>query len=332
MENRNLKGLSVCVLVALTVAACGGGGGGGAGGGSGGDGSGGGDAAGGKKLLSRVLTEGVEDRTFQYDSQNRLITDSALGVGNKIEYEGDDSRPALVTGTADICDYASLVSGAYTEYRYGEDSLLNGVPTRYYQTRTLDQNKKPCTDLNVFLQTFSYPRYYLNSDDRLIDDGLAFGPANDPFYGSDVFYPSGGESLAYDDNGNLVEKKIHPVGVFTGGPTIITCEYTYDDKKNPASGMATPQWWLWRGYGEEWDWSDSLGQLLSNTNNPLSSVCSGRTYANIVSNEIHYSYTYDQDGYPTAVDVTITLRFDSPGGFGTTTENYKRTFEYIAAH
>ncbi|MDR2710200.1 MAG: hypothetical protein LBB65_02510 [Burkholderiales bacterium] len=318
METNNWKLLSVYALIALAVTGCGG------------DGNSGGKppSAGDKKLLSRVVTEGQGERIFQYDDQNRLIADSQLGDGNKIEYQGEDSRPALVTHGASYSggECPSMKPVVYTEYQYGEDDLLNGAPTKYYQTQTLDQNRNPC-GYGV------YPRYYLNSDDRKIAYGYTYGP----FYGNDastVFHPESSPYsivLVYDHNGNLLEKE----ATFEGFMTRITatCEYTYDDKKNSASGMATPLWWFGVGdpieIGDLTEWDDDSSLLFANTNNPLKSTCKTvRPYDDSSSTET-YNYTYDQDGYPTAADVTVTSR-DFQGVEATT--SYKRVFEYIAAH
>ncbi|MCL2872150.1 MAG: hypothetical protein FWF41_04075 [Betaproteobacteria bacterium] len=324
METRHWKFFPACVLFALAIAGCGGDGGG--------YGNGGGEPpAGAKKLLARILTEGAEERVFQYDNRNRLIADGKLGIGNKIEYQGDDSRPVLVTNGTPYSTACTgydpdagtffAVPAVYTQYRYGEDDLLNGVSTKYYQTRFLDQDKtrNSCNDPLGTL----YPRYYLNSDDRKIAWGGAYDPDEVP---TNFFVLSSGLSVIYDGNSNLVEKIIDPAGAFVA-PTSITCKYTYDDRKNPASGMTTPLWWFWDGDNDWWDVSSNL--FLSNTNNPLSSVCSGQEEGIPKAVETHYSYTYDQEGYPTAVDVTVTSR-DYRGVEVTT--NIKRTFEYIAAH
>ena len=273
------------------------------------------------KLLSRVVTQtanGQEERVFQYDAQNRLIADSKLGNGNKIEYAGNDSRPALVTLGAPLPSGSSV---AYTQYQYGEDDLLNGTSTKYYQTQPLYSDKTP-------MNASGYPRSYLNSEDR----NIAFGYVSGPFSGNDASTTfnqgSSPPVLVWDGNGNLLREET-TVDVFMTSTTTV-CEYTYDSKKNPASGMATPLWWF--GISPSYlAWDDS-DLFLANANNPVSAACSktinGTADAGS-ANTTSYSYTYDQDGYPVAVDVTNPATDAS--GTGTAT-NYHRTFEYIPAH
>lgn len=313
------RSLLICVLSSLLLVACGGdGGGGGSSSGGGGGGSGGGNIV-AKKLLSRVVTEGVGERTFQYDNQNRLIADSNLGVGNKIEYEGNDFHPSLVANGAPVsiwtCDGSDgnpvSITAAYTQYQYGEDSLFNGVPTKYYQTHPLDQNKKPC-DSNRFY------RHYLNADGREVSSG--------DYAASSNFFWGGNYGASYDEHGNLLSW----LAIGSCGPACFytkKSEYTYDDKKGSTSGMTTPLWW----FGNSADsFSDNL---IANPNNLLSytvtiDFVTGATGYKL--SEETYSYTYDQDGYPTAVDVTTVSRGLQDPTQTTTTS--RRTFEYIAAH
>jgi hypothetical protein len=303
----------VCLLLSLFLAACGGGGGGSDGGNgttppvtpelpsvcSGGDNGGG---TGVKKLLVRVVTEGEGERTFQYDSQNRLIADSALGVGNKIEYEGDNRCPSLVTN-------GNSPFAPYDRYQYGTDGLL-GEPTKYYQTQPLNQKKNPL-DPDVFY------RHYLDSNDREIVYGAYHVSGNN--------FPLYQPFNTYDERGNLLKWRLNQFAPMGGAVTFVA-EYTYDEKKGSASGMVTPLWWFENASGY---FSDDF---LANPNNPLTRYTVTSTFGGVVIRiwgEI-YSYTYDQDGYPTTVDVTKTSR-DSQG-IELTTGSYRRTFEYIPAH
>jgi hypothetical protein len=296
--------LFLCLLLGFFLAACGGGGGGG-GNGGGGDG---GNGVGAKKLLVRIVTEGEGERAFQYDDRNRLIGDSALGAGNKIEYQGNDVCPSLVTN-------GNSTFAPYDRYQYGKDDLL-GVSTKYYQTQSLDQNKNPNAP-------DSFARHYLNSDDREIVRGSYSVSSNYFSWHHPSVYP-------YDEHGNLLGwTRIRSGG--HGLLVMVTAEYTYDDKKGPASGMVTPLWWFQNGSD---DFSDNF---LANPNNPLSyTVTSANSYdhANNTGNVISavtetYNYTYDQDGYPTVVDVTKTSR-DNQGIEQTT--HYRKTFEYVLPH
>jgi len=321
------------MLVGLLLTACGGDSGGGNSGGNGGNGGGGGGgsgsgAVGDKRLVSRIVTEGGGERTFQYDDQNRLIADSKLGVGNKIEYQGDDSRPSLVTYGAPYPTWTGYDSPAggivtlpilYVQYQYGEDSLFNSAPEKYYQTRQLDQNKKP-----FYNNENTFYRHYLNSAGREIALG---------YYYADTNFFQNSYSYIYDERDNLLGRYRYyffPMG----GVYQTAWEYIYDDKKSSASGMATPLWW----FENSDDFTSDIDAAFSdnffaNPNNSLSYTVtrylppafdSGRQ----LSKET-YSYTYDQDGFPTAAVVTSTS-FDSQG-VGTTT-TYRRTFEYIPAH
>ncbi|MDR2710438.1 MAG: hypothetical protein LBB65_03750 [Burkholderiales bacterium] len=301
------KNLFICLFLSLLLAGCGG-----SGSGSGGDsgGSGGGYEA--KKLLSRIVIEGTAgsgERTFQYDDRNRLIADSYLGDGNKIEYQDDDSRPSLVTlGTpypiATQC-YDLDILFVYSQYRYGENDL-SGVPTKYYQKQSLDQNKNPLCP--TWSDTWSLPQY-LNSNDRVIDPSSV--------------YPN-----IYDDKGNLLETKMFLSGGHFSRPFVYVWKYTYDDKKNPASAMASPQWWFVNSIVD----ADYSGQFLINTNNPLSLTVTAQandgTVLDSYSASTIFHYTYDQDGYPTAVDVTTTTHDQGVEQ----TSAYRETFEYIPAH
>jgi YD repeat-containing protein len=282
----------VCLLLSLFLTACGGGGGDS-------DNGGGGDSVSGKKLLSKISVEGEGGRSFRYDNQNRLIADSALGEGSKIEYQGDDIHPSLVTG--DFCQTCQE-RAAYAQYQYGTDEL-NGIPTKYYQAQLLDQNKEPISNRSSL-------RYYLNLDDRIIAIGS-----------SGISY-----TYTYDDRGNLL-KKVLTSGGGGLGITETTLECAYGDKKSPASEMATPLWW----FGD----LNASGDFLYSPNNPLSCTdTSVRMFGGIVVQVFYvatrtYSYTYDQDGYLTAADVTRAITDDEDGEW---TTNYRRTFEYIPAH
>jgi hypothetical protein len=281
----------VCLLLSLFLAACGG------------DGSnggtlpvvpeppGGGDG-GTKKLLVRVVTEGFGERTFQYDDRNRFTG---------IEYQGDDPRPYLIPDG----------QGEYMQYQYGEDDLLNGVLTKYYQTQAVDQDKNPLDP-----HYFYFPRYYLDPNNRQIASGL-YNASSGSF--TSYTHPS----FTYDDHGNLVKIVMARL---TGnhGPLVVTVrEYNYDENKSPMSGTAVPPWSfmiIGSSTGIIYD------HLLSSANNPLSMIAisdNGSSYSET------YSYTYDKDGYPTAVEVTETS-YDSHGAEQTT--KYRKTFEYIPAH
>ncbi|MCL2307730.1 MAG: hypothetical protein FWC38_05830 [Proteobacteria bacterium] len=177
------RNLFACLLLSLFLTACGG---------DGGSGStppvtpeppGGGDGT--QKLLVRVVTEGGGERTFRYDDKNRLIADSGLGEGGKIEYEGDDARPSLVTNG--VLPYIP-----YYRYQYGEDDLL-GEPMKYYQTQSLNQNGNP------YGAEFSFSRHYLNADDREIAYGYYDASSNQ-------FSPSRLPSdYSYDGRGNVLK-------------------------------------------------------------------------------------------------------------------------------
>ncbi|MCL2871478.1 MAG: hypothetical protein FWF41_00580 [Betaproteobacteria bacterium] len=314
--------LFLCLLLGLFLAACGGGGGG---------------SASVKKLLSRVATEGTGERTFLYDSKNRLIADSALGEGNKIEYQGNGTRPSLVTNgtpypTKEVYDASGnsvLIPIVYVQYQYGSDNL-DGATTSYSQIQSLNQDKTPIAP-GIFY------RYFLNSSDRVI----AYGD-----YGAVAgsFYPSGFSlTPTYDKRGNLLKKTR---SIILMGTIINTWEYTYDDKKSPASGMTMPVWWFDDGAHDSFatdripgNCGSTLGFIgtalssddaLADPNNPLSCVSTRRFRDAVLSRETEtYSYTYDGDGYPTAVDVTRTV-LDNEGNEKTT--KYRKTFEYISAH
>ncbi|MDR0251516.1 MAG: hypothetical protein LBI35_09485 [Burkholderiales bacterium] len=309
------------MFLSLFLTACGGGGGG----------SGNAPV---KKLLSRIVVEGNGERIFQYDDRNRLIADSALGEGNRIEYQGDEVHPSLVTNgvpysTKDIYDVNGnpvSIPIVYVRYQYGADSL-NGFPSHYAQTQAWDQNRHPMMP-DIFY------RYYLNSSNQILSHGKHRVSAA-------AFYPSGFSiPSTLDRRGNVI-KKIRSILIM--GTITHTLEYTYDDKRNPASGMATPLWWFDDGAYDDFasdrtpgNCGSTLGfggavlssdDSLIGPNNPLSCV-STRSFGNFVlSKEVEtYSYTYDQEGYPTAVDVTRTLRDQS--GVEQTTK-YRKTFEYI---
>ncbi|MDR0251515.1 MAG: hypothetical protein LBI35_09480 [Burkholderiales bacterium] len=286
------RNLFVCLLLSLFLTACGGGGDSGNGGG----GDGGGSVS-EKKLLVREVTVGSGERTFQYDNQNRLVQQNS---GTKIEYQDDDTRPSLIPSEQ-----------GYIQYQYGEDDLLNGVLTKYYQTQRVDQDKNPIDPSDS-----SFSRYYLDSNNREIASGVY-----DASSGSFILYSF--PSFTYDDHGNLLKIIMRRL---TGnhGPSVITVtEYTYDDEKSPMSGMATPPWWFTR-VGS--DTGIVYDHALTSSNNPLSRISTsdnGSVYSET------YSYTYDKDGYPTEVDVTATSR-DNQGVEQTTT--YRKTFEYIPTH
>jgi YD repeat-containing protein len=315
--------LFICLLLSLFLAACGGGGGGG------------GNTP-EKKLLSRVVTEGMGERVFQYDDRNRLIADSALGEGNRIEYQGDDIRPSLVTNglpypTKDITDgngNSVSIPIVYARYQYGGDSL-NGFLSGYAQMQALDQNRNP-------IEPGLFYRYYLSASHQILAHGK-FRASADAFYPSAFSVPA-----AYDRRGNVLKKTR---SLLIMGTIANTWEYTYDDKKSPASGMVTPLWWFDDDAYDDFA-SDKVpgncgstlgfgGAVLSSddflvgVNNPLSCV-STRSFGNVVlSREAEtYHYTYDQEGYPIAVDVTRT-RHDQSGVEQTTA--YRKTFEYIAS-
>jgi YD repeat-containing protein len=285
------KNLFLCLLLGFFLAACGGGsdGGGngdnGGNGGNGDDGGNGGDGGGTvtKKLLSRFVANGQEREHFRYDHLNRLVEMDSPGLGlRRFEYEGDEFRPSLL-----LEPYPNL-GYMYSRYQYGTDDL-NEVPTNYFQTQSLNANQVPFSMIW---------RYYLNARDRIIAMGTVV---------NGVFSPRA-DTYAYDDRGNLL-KLTSAVGE--------TWEYTYDDKKSPASVTATPRWLF----------DDMSVGFLANPNNPLSEVYTfypSRTHRT-------YSYTYDSDGYPAEVSVTSEV-FNEATGVTINLGTEVLSFEYIPAH
>ncbi|MDR2016807.1 MAG: RHS repeat protein [Burkholderiales bacterium] len=280
------RNLFFCLLLSFFLAACGGGGSSSNDSGNGGNGDNGGNDGGGtvtKKLLSRFVANGQERERFRYDHLNRLVEMDSPGLGlRRFEYEGDDARPSLL-----LEPYPNL-GYMYSRYQYGTDDL-NGVPTNYFQTQSLNANQVPFSMIW---------RYYLNAHDRIIAMGTAV---------NDVFSPRA-NTYAYDDRGNLL-KLTTAVGA--------TWEYTYDDKKSPASETATPRWLF----------DDMSVGFLANPNNPLSEVYAfypSRTYRT-------YRYTYDSDGYPDEVSVTSEV-FNEATGVTINLGTEVLSFEYIPAH
>ncbi|MDR0770336.1 MAG: hypothetical protein LBE75_03955 [Burkholderiales bacterium] len=213
----NLKTMLFLLLV-FFLAACGGGGSGNNNNGGSGDNGGGGNGGGGngddgdrvtvKKLLSRVMVNGLEQESLQYDNLNRLVELNFPDVGiRKFEYEGNDPRPSL------LVDPSPGLAYMYSRYQYGVENI-DGVPTNYFQTQSLNANGVPFSMIW---------RYYLNDQNRIIAAGTFVGGVFSPL-------PL---SYLYDDHGNLIKE--------TAGNDA-TWEYTYDNKKSPVSEAAAPRW------------------------------------------------------------------------------------------